>query len=144
MPDEAKTRKELIDPALEKAGWNVKNQNQVGIEIPVDGLDPAADVVYYANFGVKDDGNIYLAWAPQDEYPKENIKTWSGRPIGQQNELLISVFPDEVRFKANDKLLHTIETQSGGFYLNFMSGADKNGYIKSSWDYIGWSYFEEE
>jgi type I restriction enzyme R subunit len=36
---EAKTRKELIDPALEKAGWNLKNKAQVGIEIPVDGYD---------------------------------------------------------------------------------------------------------
>jgi type I restriction enzyme R subunit len=39
---EAKTRKELIDPALHKAGWDVENPDQVGIEIPVDGFDPAA------------------------------------------------------------------------------------------------------
>ena len=39
---EAKTRKELIDPALEKAGWDLSNPDQVGIEIPVDGFDPAA------------------------------------------------------------------------------------------------------
>lgn len=41
-PTEAKTRKELIDPALEKAGWNVADSNQVGIEIPVDGFPPEA------------------------------------------------------------------------------------------------------
>ncbi len=41
-PGEAKTRKELIDPALEKAGWDLGNPDQVGIEIPVDGFDPAA------------------------------------------------------------------------------------------------------
>jgi len=40
--DEKKTRKELIDPALEKAGWDIRNPNQVGIEIPVDGFDPEA------------------------------------------------------------------------------------------------------
>jgi type I restriction enzyme R subunit len=40
--NEAKTRKVLIDPALFKAGWDVNNPNQVGIEIPVDGFDPAA------------------------------------------------------------------------------------------------------
>ena len=41
-PTEAKTRKELIDPALKKAGWDVNNPDQVGIEIPVDGFDPQA------------------------------------------------------------------------------------------------------
>lgn len=38
-PNEAKTRKELIDPALEAAGWNVADGDQVGIEIPVDGFN---------------------------------------------------------------------------------------------------------
>ena len=42
MPGEAKTRKELIDPALEKAGWDVNDPKKVGIEIPVDGFDPQA------------------------------------------------------------------------------------------------------
>jgi type I site-specific restriction endonuclease len=41
-PTEARTRKQLIDPALEKAGWDVTNPDQVGIEIPVDGFDPQA------------------------------------------------------------------------------------------------------
>ena len=41
-PTEAKTRKELIDPALKRAGWDVDNPDQVGIEIPVDGFDPQA------------------------------------------------------------------------------------------------------
>ena len=41
-PDEAKTRKELIDPALHKAGWDVNNRDLVGLEIPVDGSDPQA------------------------------------------------------------------------------------------------------
>jgi type I site-specific restriction endonuclease len=36
---EAETRKEMIDPALEAAGWNLKNHTQVGLEIPVDGYD---------------------------------------------------------------------------------------------------------
>ena len=39
---EALTRKELIDPALLRAGWDVDNPEQVGIEIPVDGQEPAA------------------------------------------------------------------------------------------------------
>jgi type I restriction enzyme R subunit len=41
-PSEAKTRRELIDPALKKAGWDVNNPDQVRIEIPVDGFDPEA------------------------------------------------------------------------------------------------------
>ncbi len=42
MFTEAKTRKELIDPALSKAGWDVTDPIQVGLEIPVDGFDPQA------------------------------------------------------------------------------------------------------
>lgn len=38
-PSEARTRKELIDPALGAAGWDVHNSSLVGIEIPVDGYD---------------------------------------------------------------------------------------------------------
>ena len=41
-PTEAATRRELIDPALGKAGWDVNDPDQVGIEIPVDGFDAAA------------------------------------------------------------------------------------------------------
>ncbi len=39
---EAHARRSLIDPALRKAGWDVDDPDQVGIEIPVDGFDPAA------------------------------------------------------------------------------------------------------
>lgn len=44
MPDptEARTRKELVDPALEKAGWDLEDETQVGIEIPADQYDAAA------------------------------------------------------------------------------------------------------
>jgi type I restriction enzyme R subunit len=38
-PTEARTRKELIDPALKKAGWDINNPDQVGIEIPVDDFE---------------------------------------------------------------------------------------------------------
>jgi type I restriction enzyme R subunit len=41
-PSEQKTRKALIDPELTRAGWNVSDPAQVGLEIPVDGFDPAA------------------------------------------------------------------------------------------------------
>ncbi|MEO8392026.1 MAG: hypothetical protein ABI700_03450 [Chloroflexota bacterium] len=38
---EAKTRKELIDPAIAGAGWQLTDKTQVDIEIPVDGHDAA-------------------------------------------------------------------------------------------------------
>jgi type I restriction enzyme R subunit len=41
-PTEARTRKELIDPALKKAGWDVDNHDLVGTEIPVDEFEPQA------------------------------------------------------------------------------------------------------
>jgi type I restriction enzyme, R subunit len=41
-PNEATTRKKLIDPALHKAGWDVNNPHQVGLEIPVDGTNSKA------------------------------------------------------------------------------------------------------
>ena len=40
-PNEAATRRDQIDPQLLRAGWDVANSTQVGIEIPVDGYDPA-------------------------------------------------------------------------------------------------------
>jgi len=41
-PNEAATRRQLIDPALKKAGWAVNDPSRVGLEIPVDGFDPGA------------------------------------------------------------------------------------------------------
>jgi hypothetical protein len=41
-PSEARTRKELIDPALARAGWDVNDPARVRVEIPVDGFDPGA------------------------------------------------------------------------------------------------------
>ena len=37
--NEERTRKELIDPQLEKAGWFLRDHSKVKIEIPVDGYD---------------------------------------------------------------------------------------------------------
>ncbi len=36
---EERTRKEMIDPQLEKAGWYLRDHSKVKIEIPVDGYD---------------------------------------------------------------------------------------------------------
>ena len=40
--NEARTRYDLTDPALARAGWDVHDPHQVGIEIPVDGSDAEA------------------------------------------------------------------------------------------------------
>lgn len=36
---EATTRLNLIDPQLKRAGWNLSDRTQVGLEIPVSGYD---------------------------------------------------------------------------------------------------------
>lgn len=37
--NEAITRKELIDPQISAAGWDLYDRTQVAFEIPVDGYD---------------------------------------------------------------------------------------------------------
>ncbi len=62
---EAKTRKDLIDPALKKAGWDINNRQQVGIEIPVDGFDPAAWHALHAELKrIRDAHQIYEGTLP--------------------------------------------------------------------------------
>jgi len=41
-PGEAPTRRELIDPALKKAAWDIDNPQEPGLEIRVHGFQPAA------------------------------------------------------------------------------------------------------
>ena len=36
---EERTRQEMIDPQLERAGWTLRDHSRVKIEIPVDGYD---------------------------------------------------------------------------------------------------------
>jgi type I site-specific restriction endonuclease len=65
-PTEARTRKELIDPALAKAGWDVNNPDQVGIEIPVDRFDPQAWKVLEAKLRrLRETGVVYDAKLPK-------------------------------------------------------------------------------
>ncbi|MBM4430321.1 MAG: hypothetical protein FJ026_08265, partial [Chloroflexi bacterium] len=61
-PSEAKTRKNLIDPALRRAGWDVDNPSLVGQEIPVDGFDPAAWKALQGK--LKELGGSYVANLP--------------------------------------------------------------------------------
>ena len=38
--NEARTRAALINPQLEKAGWNLNDSSQIQLEVPVQGYDP--------------------------------------------------------------------------------------------------------
>ena len=65
-PTESQTRKDLIDPALEKAGWNLGDFDQVRVEIPVDGFDPAAWKELEAKLkGIREAGGIYDVALPK-------------------------------------------------------------------------------
>ena len=68
MPDssEARTRIDLIEPALLKAGWDVHDPDQVGIEIPVDGFDPRAWKALEAQLNLlRETGEIYGVQLPE-------------------------------------------------------------------------------
>jgi type I site-specific restriction endonuclease len=64
---EEETRKELIDPQLEKAGWVLRDHSKVKIEIPVDGYDaePWNGVTDYILLYIKQHGRS-LAEIPMD------------------------------------------------------------------------------
>ncbi len=66
LSSERETRRDLIDPALEKAGWDVNNPHQVGIEIPVDEFDPQAWRALEARLRrLRETGVVY-----ETEFPK--------------------------------------------------------------------------
>ena len=53
---EERTRKEMIDPQLERAGWYLRDHSKINIEIPVDGYDAepwngVSDYCLYRNNG---------------------------------------------------------------------------------------------
>lgn len=56
--NEDQTRYNLIDPQLEKAGWNISDRRSVGFEIPVDGYDssPVNGITDYCLF--RDNGEV--------------------------------------------------------------------------------------
>ena len=92
---EEETRKELIDPQLEKAGWYLADHPKVKIEIPVDGYDaePWNGVTDYALY--RENGEVLavveakktvvdvrLAEAQLTHYVTEIEKHQSFRPFG--------------------------------------------------------------
>ncbi len=58
---EAETRKEVIDPQFEKAGWYPRNKTKVGIQFPVDGhkaLHRSGKSVFLKNMQFEEENTI--------------------------------------------------------------------------------------
>jgi len=92
---EERTRKEKIDPQLEKAGWYLRDHSKVKIEIPVDGYDTepwngVTDYTLYRENGdvlavveaKKTAVDVRLAEAQLTHYVTEIEKRQSFRPFG--------------------------------------------------------------
>jgi len=92
---EERTRKEMIDPQLERAGWYLRDHSKVKIEIPVDGYDAepyngVTDYTLYRENGEvlavveakKTSVDVRLAEAQLTYYVTEIEKHQSFRPFG--------------------------------------------------------------
>jgi type I restriction enzyme, R subunit len=92
---EERTRKEMIDPQLEHAGWYLRDHSKVRIEIPVDGYDAepwngVTDYCLYRENGEvlavveakKTAVDVRQAQAQLEYYVKEIEKHQSFRPFG--------------------------------------------------------------
>ena len=73
---EDRTRKELIDPQLEKAGWYLRDHSRVKTEIPVDGYDaePWNGVTDYTLY--RENGEV-LAVVEAKEAKTSALGTWA-------------------------------------------------------------------
>ncbi len=92
---EERTRKEMIDPQLERAGWYLRDHSKVKIEIPVDGYDAepwngVSDYCLYRENGEvlavveakRTSTDVRLAEAQLTYYVTEIEKHQSFRPFG--------------------------------------------------------------
>ncbi len=93
--NEERTRKEMIDPQLEKAGWYLRDHSKVKTEIPVDGYDAEpwngiSDYTLYRENGEvlavveakRTSTDVRLAEAQLTHYVTEIEKHQSFRPFG--------------------------------------------------------------
>jgi type I restriction enzyme R subunit len=93
--NEERTRKEMIDPQLEKAGWYLRDHSRVKIEIPVDGYDAepwngVSDYTLYRENGEvlavveakRTSTDVRLAESQLTYYVTEIEKHQSFRPFG--------------------------------------------------------------
>jgi len=80
---EERTRKEMIDPQLESAGWYLRDHSKVKTEIPVDGYDaePWNEVSDYCLY--RENGEVLAVAEEQLAYSVTEIeKHQSFRPFG--------------------------------------------------------------
>jgi type I restriction enzyme R subunit len=106
---EAKTREDLIDPAIEKAGWKLNDKTQVDIEIPVDGhkAEPWNGITDYVLF--RENGEVLavveakktthqprLAQQQTEHYITEIEKHQSFRPFAFMTNGIDIYFMDNV------------------------------------------------
>lgn len=68
---EEKTRREMIDPQLERAGWYLRDHSKVKIEIPVDGYD-AAPWIGVSDYCLYRENGEVLARQPETYIPQHN------------------------------------------------------------------------
>lgn len=112
-PSEAKTRKELIDPALKKADWDVHNSARVGIEIPVDGFD-------------------HEAWKELET----KIRTVEHIPAVQ----LPKGISDYVLYRENGQIIAVVEAKRSSFDPR-LAQAQTEFYVKETEKRQGWCPF---
>jgi len=96
------TRKELIDPQLERAGWYLRDHSKVKIEIPVDGYDAepwngVTDYCLYRENGEvlavveakKTTVDVRLAQAQLEHY----VRKTEGLTLPMLNEIEVPIVP---------------------------------------------------
>jgi len=73
---EERTRKEMIDPQLERAGWYLRDHSKVKIEIPVDGYDaePWNGVSDYCLYRANGEVRKFKIYVTQYNYKTDQIR----------------------------------------------------------------------
>lgn len=95
---------------------------------------------WYANFGIMDTGELFYASAPVGESPDGIEKTWPSKGLGNPNVLVVEWIDEDVRFSANDQLLHNVKAKDGGWWVILGVGAEGNGRSVNEFAWVGWSY----
>lgn len=97
---------------------------------------------YYANFGLKDTGELFIAKSTEPYELGDIVLIAPGSPKGEFNTLYISFIGDKIRFTANNDDLYTVDSLVDSLVLNLYVTAPEGGHIKTRWDYLGWSFDE--
>lgn len=100
------------------------------------------DTVYYANFGLKDTGEIFIAETSDPYTLGDILVTVPGNARGEFNDLFVSFIGDKIQFTGNHETLYMMESLVNSVSLNLYVTAPDTGYIKTRWDYLGWSFDE--